>query len=118
MAAVMLPRGERMRGPRGAIQALVCLAKQLREVVRAVLLEVEARQQGRRENAKIQFQMMILWRNHQHSILVQFKLLVGGDSERKIPIVLRKEPRAVVTWNSGPTLRLASVMSSTTVQSS
>jgi hypothetical protein len=116
MAAVMLPRGERMRGPRGAIQALVCLAKQLREVVRAVLLEVEARQQGRRENAKIQFQMMILWRNHQHSILVQFKLLVGGDSERRIPIVFRNEP--VVIGNSGPTLRLASGMSSTTAQSS
>ena len=104
MTLVLLPRGAGMRGHRGVELALVCLAKQLRAVDQAALHEVGPSQQGRKGKAKIQFQIMTLWRKCQHTTLVPYTLLVGEDSERRIPIVSRREPTTLELGNSGPTL--------------
>jgi hypothetical protein len=104
MTHVLLPRGAGMRGPRGAELALVCLAKKPKAVDHAVLQEVGPSQHERKGKTKTQFQMMILLRKCQHSTLVQYMLLLGGYSERRIPIGSRKEPTTVKIGNSGPTL--------------
>jgi hypothetical protein len=113
---MLLLRGARLRGLRGAVVAPVCLASLDRLVLSPVLPVVGASQQERGRKAKMQLKMKILWSKCQNIILLQSTLLPGGDLESPIPIVSRKEPIPVLTRNSGLKLRPVSGMISTALQ--
>jgi hypothetical protein len=118
MAVVPFPREGGMRGPQGAGLALACLLEHLRVLVQVVQLEVEASQLPRERKISMQPKMMmILLRECQTSMLAQCILLIGEELERQILIGLRNGLALMGTGHSGPTLKRAYGMISTTPES-
>ena len=102
---VLFPREGGMRGLQDVAQALECLAEQLRAVVQVVQLQDEPRQWPRERKTNMQLKRMILLRECQHTMWAQCILLIGEDSERRIPIGSRKGLILVKIGNFGPTLK-------------